>query len=438
MRKASLIFILAVVVIDMLGIGLAYPILPRLIQELIGGDASHAAYVFGVLAAVYAAMQFLFAPLMGALSDRFGRRPVILIALVGLAVDYLILAFAPNIWWFAVGRVLSGICGATFTTAGAYMADVTPPEKRAANFGLIGAAFGFGFIIGPVVGGLLGGIDLHLAGLTIPGIRLPFVAAAALTFLNMLFGLFVLPESLAPENRRAFQVRQANPVGALLELKRYPSVFVLIVIIVLAQMTVRVSETTWVLYTSYRYAWDAFMTGLSLTAVGVVFIVGQGVMTRVVLKWWGERGTILVGLTIAPIALTLYGLAWEGWMIYAIMPIGLIGWTVAGPAVQGMISRAVPANEQGLLQGALGSINSLVSIFAPVLWTGIFGYFVSPAAPFIVPGAAFFAAAFVFVIIRIIAQRQLGHDHAAFKQPVAAPPVATNLTEGEPAPPEAV
>lgn len=438
MRKASLIFILTVVVIDMLGIGLAYPILPRLIQELIGGDASHAAYVYGLLAAVYALMQFLFAPLMGALSDRFGRRPVILIALGGLAIDYLILAFAPNIWWFAAGRVLSGICGATFTTAGAYMADVTPPEKRAANFGLIGAAFGFGFIIGPVIGGLLGGIDLHVAGLLIPGIRLPFVAAAGLTFLNMLFGIFVLPESLKLENRRKFQIKQASPVGALRELKRYPSVLMLILIVVLAQMAVRVSETTWVLYTTYRYGWDAFMTGLSLTAVGVVFIIGQGVMTRVILKLLGERGTVLWGLTIAPIALTLYGLAWQGWMIYAIMPLGLIGWTVAGPAVQGMISRAVPANEQGLLQGALGSINSLVSIFAPVVWTGIFGYFVSDKAPFVLPGAAFFAAALVFVFIRILAQMQLGHGHAAFTQPVAAPPVATNLTEGEPAPPEAV
>ena len=434
MRKASLVFILAVVVIDMLGIGLAYPILPRLIQTFVGGDASQAAYVYGVLAAVYALMQFIFAPLMGALSDRFGRRPVLLIALTGLAVDYLILAFAPNIWWFAVGRVLSGICGATFTTAGAYMADVTPPEKRAANFGLIGAAFGFGFIIGPVIGGVLGGIDLHLPFLTIPGIRLPFLAAAGLTFLNMLFGIFVLPESLSPANRRKFQLKQASPWGALLELKRYPTVLVLIVIVVLAQMAVRVSETTWVLYTTYRYGWDTFMTGLSLTAVGVVFIIGQGVMTRVIVKWLGERNTIFWGLTIAPIALTLYGLAWQGWMIYAIMPLGLIGWTVAGPAVQGMISRNVPPNEQGLLQGALGSVNSLVSIFAPILWTGIFGYFVSEKAPFILPGAAFFGAAIIFVFVRLLATWKLGHE-----MPVAyAPPVATNLTEGDPVPPEAV
>jgi DHA1 family tetracycline resistance protein-like MFS transporter len=424
MRKAGLIFILTVVVIDMLGIGLAYPILPRLIQQFVGGDASNAAYVYGLLGAIYALMQFIFAPLLGALSDRFGRRPVILIALMGLAVDYLILALAPNIWWFGVGRVLSGICGATFTTAGAYMADVTPPEKRAQSFGLIGAAFGFGFIIGPVIGGVLGGMD----------IRYPFFAAAALTFVNMLFGIFVLPESHKPENRRAFQWKQANPVGALLELKRYPSVLVLIVILVLAQFAVRVSETTWVLYTTYRYAWDAFTTGLSLMAVGVIFIIGQGVMTRVIVKALGERNTIFLGLTIAPIALTLYGLAWQGWMIYAIMPLGLIGWTVAGPAVQGMISRNVPANEQGLLQGALGSINSLVSIFAPVLWTGIFGYFVSPATPFILPGAAFFVAAIIFLIVRLLATWKLGHE-----MPVAyAPPAATNLTEGDPVPPEAV
>jgi DHA1 family tetracycline resistance protein-like MFS transporter len=438
MRKASLIFILTVVVIDMLGVGLAYPILPRLIQQFVGGDASQAAYVYGVLAALYAAMQFLFAPLLGALSDRFGRRPVILIALTGLVVDYLILALAPNIWWFAVGRVFSGICGASFTTAGAYMADVTPPEKRAQSFGLIGAAFGFGFVIGPVIGGVLGGMELHLPFLTIPGIRLPFVAAAGLTFVNMLFGIFVLPESLKPENRRAFQWKQANPVGALLELKRYPSVLLLIVIIVMAQFAVRVSETTWVLYSTYRYGWDTFMTGISLTAVGIVFIIGQGVMTRVVVKALGERNTIFLGLTIAPIAITLYGLAWQGWMVFAIMPLGLIGWTVAGPAVQGMISRNVPANEQGLLQGALGSLNSLVSIFSPILWTWTFGYFVSPAAPFILPGAAFFGAAIVLLGARILAMWSLGRDHDAFKHAEPAPLAATNLTEGEPAPPEAV
>lgn len=430
MRKASLIFILTVVVIDMLGIGLAYPILPRLIQQFVGGDASNAAYVYGLLAALYAAMQFLFAPLLGALSDRFGRRPVIFIALVGLTVDYLILAMAPNIWWFGLGRVLSGICGASFTTAGAYMADVTPPEKRAQSFGLIGAAFGFGFIVGPLIGGVLGGMD----------IRLPFFAAAGLTFVNLLFGILVLPESLAPENRRAFQLKQANPVGALFELKRYPSVITLIAIFLIANVAVRVAETTWVLYTGYRYAWGPLETGISLMAVGVVFIIGQGYMTRVIVKRLGERRTIFLGLTVAPIAMTLYGLAWQGWMIYPVMLTGLIGWTVAGPAVQGMISRHVPANEQGLLQGAMASIASLTSIVAPPLWTGLFGYFVSPAAPFILPGAAFFGGAIVLLFARILASWKLGHEmpEAASEPATPAELSAQLLAETEPVPPEAV
>ncbi len=240
------------------------------------------------------------------------------------------------------------------------MADVTPPEKRAANFGLIGAAFGFGFIVGPVIGGVLGGLHpFEILSYTIEGIRLPFFAAAGLTLLNLLFGIFILPESLAPENRRAFDWKKANPLGAVLELRRYSHVIVLIVIFIFATLAVHVSAYTWVLYTNYRYAWDTVETGLSLMAVGVVMMIGQGVMTRVVVKAIGERRTIFLGLSVAPIALTLYGLAWQGWMIYAIMPVGLIGWTVAGPAVQGMISRAVPANEQGLLQGAIGSLNSL-------------------------------------------------------------------------------
>ena len=429
MRKASLVFILAVVVIDMLGIGLVYPLVPRLIEGFLGGDMAQTSYVYGFLVAIYAAMQFIFAPVLGSLSDRYGRRPVILIALVGLAVDYLVLAFAPNLWWFIPARIISGICGATFTTAGAYMADVTPPEKRAQNFGLIGAAFGFGFIIGPAIGGFLGDMD----------VRLPFLVAAGLTFVNMLFGIFVLPESLKPENRRKFSLKQANPVGALIAITRHHhAIITLLMIVALASLAVAVGQVTWVLYTTYRYGWGPFETGLSLMAVGVVFIVGQGVMTRVVVKRLGERRTAFLGLTVAPIAYVLYGLAYEGWMIYVIMLLGLIGWTVAGPAVQAMISRAVPANEQGLLQGAMGSINSLAGIVGPPLWNGLFGYFVSPAAPFILPGAAFFGAAIVMLMALALALKKLGPELEAKRPKAPETPVPALETETVPVPPEVV
>jgi len=393
--KLRLVVVLSVVYIDMLGIGLAFPVLPRLIEQFEGGDVSRAAYIYGALAAAYSLMQFLFAPLVGALSDRYGRRPVILLALAGMGMNYVVLASAPSLWLFALGRMIAGAFGATFTAAGAYLADVTPPEKRAQSFGLIGAAFGFGFITGPALGGVLGAVDL----------RLPFLVAAGLSLTDFVFAYFALPESLAAENRKAVNLRHANPVGALREIGRYSSVLGLMLIFVLATFANRVAEMTWVLFTSYRFHWGPAETGLSLAAVGVMFVVGQGGLVRVVVPRLGERRAILLGLTVSAITPVLYGLVPQGWMVYPVMVLALFGWTIGQPAVQALMSRAVPPNEQGLLQGALASMTNLTSIFGPPIWTGLFGFFVSPAAPVIIPGAAFFASAIVFVVVLVLAQR---------------------------------
>jgi MFS transporter, DHA1 family, tetracycline resistance protein len=393
--KSRLLVVLSVVYIDMLGIGLAFPVLPRLIEQFEGGDVSRAAYIYGALASSYALMQFLFAPLIGALSDRYGRRPVILLALVGMGVNYVLLAFAPSLWLFALGRMVAGAFGATFTAAGAYLADITPREKRAQAFGLIGAAFGFGFITGPALGGLLGAVDL----------RLPFLVAAGLSLADFVFAYFALPESLAVENRKAVNLRHANPIGALREVGRYTSVLGLMAIFVLATFANRVAEMTWVLWTSYRFHWGPTETGLSLAAVGVMFVVGQGGLVRVVVPRLGERRAILLGLTVSAITPVLYGVVPRGWMVFPVMVLAAFGWTIAQPAVQALMSQSVPPNEQGLLQGALASMTNLTSIFGPPIWTGLFGFFVSPAAPVIVPGAAFFASAAVFLVALVLARR---------------------------------
>jgi DHA1 family tetracycline resistance protein-like MFS transporter len=393
--RLRLVVVLSVVYIDMLGFGLAFPVLPRLIEQLEGGNVSRASYIYGGLAAAYSLMQFLCAPLIGALSDRFGRRPVILLALAGMGMNYLLLALAPSLWLFALARMVAGALGATFTAAGAYLADITPPERRAQSFGLIGAAFGFGFITGPAVGGLLGGVDL----------RLPFVVAAGLSLADFAFAYFALPESLAPANRKAVRLRHANPVGALREVGRYSSVLGLMAIFLLASFANRVAEMTWVLFTAYRFNWGPTETGWSLAAVGAMFVIGQGVLVRVVVPRLGERRAILLGLAVSVITVVLYGIVPRGWMVFPVMVLAAFGWTIGQPAVQALMSRSAPANEQGLLQGALASMMSLTSIVGPPIWTGLFGFFVSEAAPIVVPGAAFFAAAAVFAIALALAHR---------------------------------
>jgi DHA1 family tetracycline resistance protein-like MFS transporter len=410
-RKANIALVLAVVYVDMLGIGLAFPLLPRLVQQFEGGSFSRASWIFGLLAAAYALMQFLLAPMLGALSDRFGRRPVLLLSLFGMGINYLVLAFAPTLAWLAIGRIVAGAMGASYSTASAYLADITPPEKRAQSFGLIGAAFGFGFITGPALGGFLGDI----------GLRLPFLVAAGLSFANLAFGLFFLPESLAPENRRAFRLSRANPVGALADIGRYKSVLPLIVVFVLATFANKVSETTWVLFATYRFHWSAAAVGLSLAMVGVMFVVGQGGLVRIVVPRLGERRAILLGLFVSAVTAVLYGIVPQGWMVYPVMCLALFGWIIAQPAAMGMMSRALPPNEQGLLQGVVASINSVTAVAGPPIWTGIFAFFVSPAAPLIIPGAAFDGSALVFLVALVIALRTLSPQTSIVSDPQPEP-----------------
>jgi len=396
-RQASVIFVLITVFIDLLGIGLVFPIMPRLVQSLLGGDIGEASFVYGLLVAVYALMQFLCAPILGALSDRFGRRPVILLALGGLGLDYILLTLAPDIWWLVVGRVIAGVFGATFTPAGAYIADVSPPEKRAANFGLIGVAFGLGFIAGPALGGLLGEANL----------RLPFIVCAALTLLNFLFGLIVMPESLRPENRRAIQWRQANPVGALSAVWRYRSVAAILPIFIVAQLAQQSLQSVWVPYTTYRFDWSVTDVGISLAIVGLLFAVAQGGLVRPVVSRFGELRTMIGALVLAMLGMLLFAVATHGWMMYAVTALYCLGLGLLGPATQGLMSRSVPANEQGLLQGASTSVMTGTAIVGPMLASSLFALFISPDAPIVMPGAPFLMGAILCLAALLLAGRQL-------------------------------
>jgi len=395
-RRPALGFIFVTLTLDILGIGLIVPILPKLIAQYQGGDVTMAATTYGVLHAIYALMQFLFAPLIGSLSDRFGRRPVILISLFGSGLDYLLIAYAPNLTWFVVGRIIAGITGANFAAGTAYIADISPPEKRAANFGLIGAAFGLGFIIGPAMGGWLGDY----------GLKVPFLAAGGLTLINWLYGVFVLPESLALENRRTFSWAKSNPIGSLMALRRFPSVLGLITTSFLFTLGHQVYPAIWVLYTDYRYGWDTKATGLSLAFVGVMAAIVQGGLTRVVVDKLGEVKTALFGLSLGVVMYVCYGFCSQGWMIYACILVGSLS-GVAGPAVQGIMSRNVAADQQGGLQGSLTSLASVAGIVGPVMCTSLFGYFVSDKAPVKVPGAAFFASAILSLFALVLAVRAL-------------------------------
>ena len=407
MRKPALPFIFVTLVLDILGIGLIVPVLPDLVKHFQGGDVAQASHTYGLLASVYALMQFVCAPILGSLSDRYGRRPVILLSLLGSGLDYLLLAFAPNLAWFFVGRVVAGITGANFAAATAYIADISPPEKRAANFGLVGAAFGLGFIIGPAMGGLLGHYDL----------RLPFVVAGVLTLINWLYGWFVLPESLALENRRAFSWAKSNPVGALINLGRsHPMVLGLAISYFLLCIGHQVYPSTWVLYTTYRYGWSELDTGLSLAAVGFCAALVQGGLTRKIVPKIGESKAIMVGVAVAVVSFVGYGLASHGWMIYPLIVFGSIA-GITTPAVQALISKGVGADEQGGVQGSLTSLNSVAGIIGPFIATGLFGHFVTTQPA--VPGAAFFCGAALNLLALAVAIRSLRVPNHLAETPVA-------------------
>ena len=390
-----MIFIFVTLFIDILGIGIIIPILPELIKEFLGGDVTRAGRYYGVIVAVYAFMQFLFAPVLGALSDRFGRRPVILVSLFGLGVDYLIQGWAPTIWWLFLGRVIAGIMGASITTANAYIADVSTPETRARNYGFVGVAFGLGFVFGPALGGLLGGIDL----------RLPFFVSAGLALVNWLYGFFVLPESLAPESRSPVAWRKLNPLSSLRRLGNYPLVGGLAVVYLFASLAQRGLENVWVLYTGYRYGWNEQTNGLTLALVGVMAIVVQGLLIKPTIARYGERRTIVIGLAVSMLAFLAYGLASEGWMVLVIIIVGSLA-GLAQPAIQGLIAGTVDPTEQGKIQGALTSLMSLTSILSPLIFTaGLFSFFTSDLAPFLLPGAPFFLASLLSLVSLVMLVR---------------------------------
>lgn len=381
-RRAALAFIFVVVLIDVLSFGLIIPVLPHLIKGFVGGESAGAAYWVAVFGTTFAAIQFVTAPIQGALSDRFGRRPVILLSCLGLGLDFVLMALAQTLPWLLVGRIVSGITSASFTTANAYVADVVPPAQRAKSYGMLGAAFGVGFIAGPLVGGWLGAIDL----------RLPFWFAAGLALLNFAYGWFVLPESLPPEKRAArFDWSHANPFGALLLLKRYPQVFGLAAVVFLANLAHYVYPSVFVLFADYQYHWGPREVSWVLALVGVMSVVVNAVLVGRVVAWLGERQTLLLGLGCGAVGFLIYGLADVGWIFLVGLPVSAL-WALAAPATQALITQEVGPDVQGRIQGALMSLVSLAGIVGPAIFAGSFGYFIDDHALVHLPGAPWYIA----------------------------------------------
>ena len=375
------VFILITVVINSIGIGLILPVMPDLIEDVQGASLSDAALWGGVLAASYAVMQFLFSPVVGNLSDRFGRRPVLLLSLFVMMLDYIVLAFAGSIWLLLLGRLIAGIAASTQSTALAYMADISAPEKRAKNFGLISAGFGVGFVLGPIIGGFLGGFD----------VRAPFIAAACIAGANLLLGWFLVPETLADENRRPFQWKRANPLGGVQQIGKLPGVKWLLVVMLAYQISNYVYPAIWAYYTQAAFDWDVRMVGLSLTAYGVAMAITQGVLISPIMKTLGEMRAIQYGLALNIVSLVAFGFASAGWIIWFLIPISALGAVVA-PAMQSFMSRAAGNDQQGELQGVLSSIAALSMIISPLVMTQAFFWFTRDGASLFLPGAPFLVA----------------------------------------------
>jgi DHA1 family tetracycline resistance protein-like MFS transporter len=391
-RRAAVAFIFVTIVIDVLGFGLIIPVLPALVRDFMGGDPARGAAMYGWFGTVWAVMQFFSAPLLGAISDRFGRRPVILISCAGLGLDYIVMAMAPNLGWLLFGRIASGVCAASFSTSFAYIADVSAPENRASAFGMAGAAFGIGFVLGPALGGVLGDINP----------RLPFWGAAALALLSALYGLFVLPESLPADRRDRFRWRKANPIGALQLLRSHRELGGLALIYFLYQLAHCVLPSMYVLYTTYRFGWSTRMVGLSLMATGLMSIIVQGGLVRPVVTKLGERGAVYVGLLFGMAGFLGFALAPSSpWMWAALIVLPL--WGLIGPGLQGLMTRRVTAQEQGKLQGANGSLTSIAGLIGPLLFTQSFAWFIDqkrgwtlPGVPFLLAGAMLLLALLFF------------------------------------------
>lgn len=393
-RRAALAFIFVTIVLDMFALGMIIPVLPHLIEDFLGGDTAGAAQVYGVFGTVWALMQFLSMPVMGALSDRFGRRRVILLSNLGLGLDYVLMALAPNLAWLFVGRVISGISAASVSTGMAYIADVTAPERRAAAFGKVGVAFGLGFVLGPALGGLLGSIDP----------RLPFWVAAALSLANAMYGLFVLPESLPPEKRRAFEWRRANPVGSLKLLRSHPELSGLAGVVFLSNLAHAALPATMVLYAGYRYGWNARDVGLALACIGICSAIVQGALVGRAVRRFGERRVLLIGLACGAIGFLGYGLAPNGALFLAAVPVVAL-WGLASPAAQGLMTRHIDPSEQGALQGANGSVMGVATMIGPGLFATTFAYFIGEGTRWHQPGAAFMLAAALLALGAVVAAR---------------------------------
>lgn len=395
-KQAALGFVFVTLMVDCIGLGIIIPIMPGLIQELNGGDLSEASVYGGLLTFSYAIFQFLFSPVIGGLSDRYGRRPVLLASLMGLGIDYIFLAVAPTIGWLFVGRIIAGIFGASFTTVMAYIADISTAEKRSQNFGLVGVAFGLGFIIGPVIGGLFSEW----------GIRVPFIVAAALSLLNWLYGYFILPESLSRKKRRRFEWKRANPVGAILHIRKHPEIFSLIFAVLLLYISGHAAQSTWTFYTMEKFGWDEKTVGYSLGVVGVMLALVQGGLIRIVIPKLGQIKALYTGLVMYIIGFILFAYAGQSWMMFVFIIPYCLG-AISGPAIQGIISNKVADNEQGELQGIMSAMMSMASIIGPLLMTNLFFVFTRNEAAIYFPGAPFMAGAVLTFISLLLCIRSL-------------------------------
>jgi DHA1 family tetracycline resistance protein-like MFS transporter len=404
-KKAAVGFIFITILIDIIGFGIIIPVLPQLLQQLMHvtdrTDISAISKPAIFLTLIYGLMQFIFAPILGSLSDRYGRRPVLLFSLLGFGLDYIFLAFAPSIGWLFLGRMISGITGASITTASAYMADISDEKNRAQNFGMIGAAFGLGFIIGPMLGGLLGEL----------GTRIPFLVAAGLALVNALYGYFVLPESLDIEHRRSIDLKKANPISSLLKFKKYPAVLGLIFSLLLIYLSAHAVQSNWSFANINKFGWTPKMIGISLAVVGVLVSLVQGLLIRIVNPRLGNEKSVYIGITLYALGLTLFAFATQGWMMFLfLVPYCLGG--ISGPALQALISAHVPKNEQGELQGSLTGLQSLTTIVGPPMMIGLTSYFSIKNNPnhIYFPGAAFLLGAIFMLLSAIIAYWVLKHD----------------------------
>jgi DHA1 family tetracycline resistance protein-like MFS transporter len=404
-KKAAVGFIFITILIDVIGFGIIIPVFPQLLQHLLHvtdrTDISSISKYAIAMTLLYAGMQFVFAPVLGSLSDHYGRRPILLFSLLGFGLDYIFLAFAPSIGWLFVGRTISGITGASFTTAAAYMADISDEKNRAQNFGMIGAAFGIGFIIGPMLGGLLGEY----------GARIPFLVSAGLALMNALYGYFVLPESLDKEHRRAFDWKRANPIGSLMNLKRYPAVIGLIISLIFIYLAAHSVQSNWSFANITKFGWTPKTIGISLGLVGLLVGLVQGLLIRVVNPKLGNEKSVYIGIALYAVGLSLFAFATQGWMMFVfLIPYCLGG--ISGPALQALISAHVPKNEQGELQGSLTGLNSLTTIIGPPIMIGLTSYFSVKNSPTHIyfPGAAFLLGAFFMLCSATIAYWVLKHD----------------------------